>query len=197
MSTDAVAQVALTVQENSEKNALPERALENTGAGGLRGRKPPMRDRRFVAVHRGGPLDRARHRLLAAWAADCAEHVLSLFEECNSDDGPRRAVEAARAWSRGEVSVGDARKAALAAHAAARAATRKSATAAARAAGHAVATAHMADHCLGASIYAVKAVEARGASAEAERAWQTAQLPDELRELIVSALARRATRRRT
>ena len=70
-----------------------------------------MRDRRFVAVHRGGPLDVARHRLLAAWAADCADRVLSLFRECSSDDRPQRAVEMARAWARGEVSVGDARKA--------------------------------------------------------------------------------------
>src|SRR5438093_6625697 len=121
---------------------------------------PPMRDRRFVAVHRGGPLDVAKHRLLAAWAADCAEHVLPLFEEGNSDDRPRRAVETARAWARGEVSVGDARKAAVGAHAAARGTTSKSATAAARAAGHAVATAHMADHCLGPAIYGLKAVEA-------------------------------------
>ncbi len=29
-----------------------------------------MRDRRFVAVHRGGPLDFASHRLLAGWAQD-------------------------------------------------------------------------------------------------------------------------------
>src|SRR5258708_9916452 len=102
-----------------------------------------MRDRRFVAVHRGGPLDAARHRLLAAWAADCAEHVLRLFEECSSDERPRRAVEIARAWARGEVPVGAAQKAAVAAHAAARAAKSRSATAAARAAGHAAATAHV------------------------------------------------------
>ena len=156
-----------------------------------------MRDRRFVAVHRGGPLDVGRHRLLAAWAADCAEHVLPLFEECSSDDRPRRAVETARAWARGEVSVGEAQKAAVAAHAAARGATSESATAAARAAGHAVATAHMADHCLGPAIYGPKAVEAAGESAEVERAWQLAQLPDELRELVVSALSRRLSRRRT
>jgi immunity protein 5 of polymorphic toxin system len=155
-----------------------------------------MRDRRFVAVHRGGPLDVARHRLLAAWAADCAEHVLPLFEASSSDDRPRRAVETARAWARGEVSVGDARKAAVGAHAAAREATCKSATAAARAAGHAAATAHMADHCLGPVIYARNAVEATGASGGLERAWQLKQLPDCLRELIVSALSTRLTRRR-
>ena len=152
-----------------------------------------MRDRRFVAVHRGGPLDVVEHRILAAWAADCAEHVLTLFAESSSDDRPRRAIEVARAWARGEVSVGDAQKAALGAHAAARAMTSNSATAAARTAGHAVATAHMADHCLGASLYALKAVEATGASADGERAWQVEQLPDEVRELIVSALESRRT----
>src|SRR5262245_60181826 len=78
-----------------------------------------MRDRRFVAVHRGGPLDAAKHRLLAAWAADCAERLLPLFEECSPDDRPRRAVQTARAWVRGEASVGDCMKAAVGAHAAA------------------------------------------------------------------------------
>jgi hypothetical protein len=157
--------------------------------------KPGLRDRRFVAVHRGGPLDRASHRLLAAWAADCAERVLALFQECSSDDRPHRAVGIARAWARGEVAVGDAQKAAVAAHAAARAVASPAATAAARAAGHAVATAHAADHCLGAAFYAVKALEATDASADGERAWQLERLPDAVRELVVSALARRFTRR--
>ena len=156
-----------------------------------------MRDRRFVAAHRGGPLDLARHRLLVAWAADCAEHVLPHFQGCSSDDRPRRAVELARAWARGEAKVGDALKAALGAHAAARAVASESASGAARAAGHAVATAHMADHCLGVVLYGLKAVEATGASAAAERAWQLEQLPDGVRELVVSALATRFTRRGT
>jgi hypothetical protein len=156
-----------------------------------------MRDRRFVAVHRGGPLGPAEHRLLAAWAADCAERVLPLFEECSSDDRPRRAVEVARAWARGEAPVGAAQKAAVAAHAAAREVKSKAATAAARAAGHAVATAHMADHCLGGAYYALKALEAAGAPTGAERAWQLKRLPAGVRELVVSALAARFTRRGT
>jgi hypothetical protein len=156
-----------------------------------------MRDRRFVAAHRGGPLDVTKHRLLSAWAAGCAEHVLSHFKECSSDDRPQRAIKIARAWARGEVSVGDAQKAAVGAHAAARDVKSKSASAAARAAGHAVATAHMADHCLGASLYALKCVEATGASADVERAWQVEQLPDEVRELMVSARGSRLTRRGT
>ena len=150
-----------------------------------------MRDRRFVAVHRGGPLDLTKQRFLAAWAADCAERVLPLFQKCSSDHRPKHAIQTARAWAKGEVSVGDARKAAVAAHAAARKMRNKSATAAARAAWHAVATAHMADHCLGAPLYALKAIEATGAAVEVERAWQLDQLPEELQNLITSALKRR------
>src|SRR4051794_15064822 len=108
------------------------------------------RDKRFLAVHRGGPLDLTRHRLLARWAADCAERVLPRFARRHPEDNrPSRAIEAARAWSRGEITVGAARAAAFQAHAAAREATDDAARAAARAAGHAVATAHMADHALG------------------------------------------------
>jgi hypothetical protein len=147
-----------------------------------------MRDRRFVAAHRGGPLDRVKHRLLAEWAANCVERVLSHFENCSADNRPRRAIETARAWAHEKVSVGEARKAAVAAHAAARGVKNKSATAAARAAGHAAATAHMADHSLGAAFYALKAIEATGASTDDERAWQVAKLPDAVRGLVVSAL---------
>ena len=77
------------------------------------------------------------HRLLAGWAADCAEDVLPLFERaCPDDARPRLAIKAARAWSRGEIAVGAAREAAFAAHAAARGTTDAAARAAARAAGH-------------------------------------------------------------
>lgn len=153
-----------------------------------------MRDRRFVAMHRGGPLEVNKHRLLATWAADCAEHVLPLFVSSGSDDRPRLAVEIGRAWGRGEVPVGVAMKAAIAAHAAARAGANRAATEAARAAGHAVATAHAADHSLGAALYGLKAVRAAGGDVEAERTWQVDRLPDEVRELVVSALAKRRTK---
>jgi hypothetical protein len=147
-----------------------------------------MRDQRFIAAHRGGPLDLASHRLLAAWAADCAERVLPYFTKHSSDERPHRAIETARAWARGEVPVGVAQKAAVAAHAAARAVKDKSASAAARAAGHAVATAHMADHCLGAPWYAQKALAAAGELAELEQVCHVEKLPDELQKLILSAL---------
>jgi hypothetical protein len=150
-----------------------------------------MRDARFVALHRGGTLTLAEHRLLALWAADCAEHVLELFETCSSDTRPRLAIDTVREWVKGAATVGDARKAAVAAHAAARTAKSKSATAAARAAGHAVATAHMADHSLGPYWYGLKAVQAAGGSPERERAWQLMRLPNEVRRLVLAGLDRR------
>jgi hypothetical protein len=153
------------------------------------------RDRRFVAIHRGGQLDPTRHRLLAAWAADCAEHVLPLFTRCCPDDPrPARAIDSARAWARGEITVGAARRAAVEAHAAAREASEETARAAARAAGHAVATAHMADHALGPVYYGVRAVKAASSDADAntrgqaEHEWQRAHLPEEIRELVSSAM---------
>jgi hypothetical protein len=61
-------------------------------------------DPRLVTIRRGGTLTDADHRLLAAWAADCAEHVLPLFEAARPDDDrPRLALEALRAWVRREL----------------------------------------------------------------------------------------------
>ncbi len=101
------------------------------------------------------------HKAQAAWAADCAERVLHYFEDAfPNDDRPRQAIEAARAWARGEIRVGEARAAALAAHAAARdaaAGNHSSACAAARAAGHAAATAHVASHARVVTFYVKKA----------------------------------------
>ncbi|NDP21003.1 MAG: hypothetical protein GZ091_07985 [Paludibacter sp.] len=38
-----------------------------------------MRDKRFVAEHRGGLLKKEQHKQLISWAICCAEHVLPLF----------------------------------------------------------------------------------------------------------------------
>ena len=54
-------------------------------------------------------LDEQDHKLPARWAADCAGHVLSYFEEHPADDRPRNAVQAGRAWARGEIRMGEAR----------------------------------------------------------------------------------------
>ncbi len=144
-----------------------------------------MRDKRFIAVHRGGLLSREHHRLLMKWTHDCAKHVLYLL----GDEIDERLIDALRislAWERGNASVGDARAASVNAHAAARASDNPVPIAVARACGHAVATAHMADHSLGAAIYALIAVKHSGQSIEAERNWQNEQLPDEILELVLT-----------
>ena len=45
---------------------------------------PKVRDLRFVTIRRGGTLTDPDHRLLALWAASCAERVLDLFESGSS-----------------------------------------------------------------------------------------------------------------
>src|SRR5688500_4367619 len=61
---------------------------------------PKVRDPRFITVRRGGSLHDDDHRLLAIWAAACAEHVLPYFERAwPHDDRPRGAIELGRAWA--------------------------------------------------------------------------------------------------
>ena len=73
---------------------------------------PKVRDPRFVTIRRGGTLTDSDHRLLALWAASCAEHVLDLFESAQPEDPrPRLAIEHARAWVRGDVTMMRARAA--------------------------------------------------------------------------------------
>ena len=141
--------------------------------------------------------DTKDHRLLALWAADCAERVLPLFQNAEpEDDRPRNAIEAARAWVRGELTVTKARGAALAAHAAARNTDDDSARFAARAAGHAAATAHVAGHAQHAANYTIKAmsatlsVTADEEAISAERDWQYELLPEHLRPLAFPSLNR-------
>jgi hypothetical protein len=99
-------------------------------------------------------LTEADRRLAAAWAADCAERVLALFEAEAPDDGrPRALIARTRAFARGElktaeeirrrfvgaVGAGDVK------------------APAAGAAGQAVAVCHMGAHALGAAAYAANA----------------------------------------
>ncbi len=152
---------------------------------------PKDRDPRLVTIRRGGTLTDDDHRLLARWAATCAEHVLDLFEEDRpGDPRPRQAIEHARAWARGEVSMTHARTAAGHANGAARN-LRGAARYAAYAAAQAAAVAHVAAHDLGAAAYAIKAVRAGAADGDAMRAgqrecqWQRDQLPGTIRALVL------------
>ncbi len=68
-------------------------------------------------------LEERDHKSLVLWATDCAEHVLPYFEEkYPKDDRPRNAVEAGRAWVRGEIAMSEVRVVAFAAHVAGHAA---------------------------------------------------------------------------
>jgi hypothetical protein len=151
---------------------------------------PRERDRRFITIRRGGTLTDTDHRLLALWAAACAEHVLHLFESVQpADPRPRQAIEHIRAWTRGDVTMSASRAAGGHAMGAARD-LRGAARHAAYAAGQAAVVAHVAAHELGAAAYAVKAARAADPTRE-ERAgwiecqWQRAQLPDAIRELVL------------
>jgi len=146
-----------------------------------------MRDKRFVAIHRGGPLTKDHHHQLIRWARECSEHVLSLIHE-NINKRLTDALKIAKEWEEEKVTVGEARKASVSAHAVARESSKPIVTAVARSIGHAVATAHMADHSLGAALYALKVVKNVGKSVEAERKWQSEQLPSEMMELVLTAM---------
>jgi len=152
---------------------------------------PKKRDPRFITIRRGGTLTDSDHRLLAVWAAACAEHVLHLFESVQpSDPRPRKAIEQTWAWARGEIRMSQARTAAGHAQAAARDLS-GAARHAAYAAGQAAAVAHVAAHELGAAAYAIKAVRAAAPDGEAENAgrlecqWQREQLPEVIRDLVL------------
>ena len=136
-------------------------------------------------------LPETERRLVAAWAADCVERVLAVFEaEAPDDDRPRDAIARARAFARGELgAAGEIRRRFVAGRAAA-SATTPAAVAAARAAAQASGVAHMGAHALGAAAYAAKAAKlaapASGGEAafEAEIAWQLSHASPEVRSAL-------------
>jgi hypothetical protein len=152
---------------------------------------PKDRDPRFVTIRRGGTLTDSNHQLLALWAAACAEHVLGHFESAQPEDArPRQAIEQARAWAHGEITMTQARTAGGHAMGAARGLS-GAARHAAYAAGQAAVVAHVAAHELGAAAYAIKAARAAAPEGEGERAgrlecrWQRDQLPARIRALVL------------
>lgn len=158
---------------------------------------PKVRDPRLVTVRRGGSLSDEHHRLLALWAAECAEHVLPLFEAEQPDDPrPREALEAVRAWVRGELPMMRTRAAGGHAMGAARE-LRGGARFAAYAAGQAAVVAHVPEHDLGAAAYAIKAAVAAAPAGQEDEvrikecAWQRSRLPDVVRELVLEDQTRR------
>lgn len=148
---------------------------------------PKVRDPRLVTERRGGTLSDDDHRLLALWAAECAEHVLGVFEAAvPADTRPREAIDGLRTWVRGELGMMATR--ALGGHAMGAARPLTGAPRwAAYAAGQAACVAHVPEHDLGAAAYAIRAA----GDPVAEREWQRERIPDQLRALVLEDQARR------
>jgi hypothetical protein len=158
---------------------------------------PRVRDPRLITIRRGGTLTDEHHHLLALWAAECAEHVLELFENTvPADRRPREAIAQARGWVRGEVAMMAARAAGGHAMGAARQ-LRGAPRFAAYAAGQAACVPHVAEHDLGAAAYAIRAVQACAPTSRAavagrlECRWQRDRLPEVIRELVLEDQLRR------
>lgn len=144
-----------------------------------------MRDKRFIAEHRGGPLTKEQHRQLILWACKCVENVFPLFTK-TIDKRLTNAIKIAKEWTKNIASVGDARKASLDAIAVANELTDPIKIAVARSVCHAVASVHMADHSLRAAEYALKAVKLADKSIDKERKWQDNNLSPDIVDLVLS-----------
>ncbi|HEU5485220.1 MAG TPA: hypothetical protein VFU98_09955 [Microlunatus sp.] len=135
-------------------------------------------------------LSEADRRLVAGWAADCADHVLAIFEADAPDDGrPREAIERTRAFARGELDAAGEIRRRFVAGRAAQSVSSPAAVAAARAAAQASGVAHMGAHALGAAAYAAKAAGLaavdRPSAADDEISWQLRHLTVEVRAALV------------
>ena len=134
-------------------------------------------------------LSEVDRRAVAAWAADCAEHVLAIFEADAPDDGrPRALVARTRAFARGELSTAGEIRRRFAGGVGSGDVTAPAAAAAARAAGQAAAVCHMGAHALGAAAYAARAAGLadpdRPEAVEEEICWQLEHMSAEVRDAL-------------
>jgi hypothetical protein len=134
-------------------------------------------------------LSEADRRLVAAWAADCAERVLGSFEaDAPKDDRPRAAISRTRAFARGELSTADEIRRRFVGGVPVGEVKAPAAAAAARATGQAVAVCHMGAHALAAAAYAVKAAGLadpdRPEAVKDEIRWQLTHMSTEVRAAL-------------
>lgn len=128
-------------------------------------------------------------RVIARWAAACAERVLALFD---GDAAARALLEDAlvrtRAYGEGLGTAAEEIRKRLVGVKAAGSAVTPAGAAAARSIGQAAAVAHMGAHALGAAAYAAKAVSLaspdRPEAAHAEVRWQLVALSQGEREVL-------------
>lgn len=148
-------------------------------------------------------------RVIAGWAAECAERALSVYERHpDSDSRPRAAIEGIREFAGGGRRAARLRSLALGAHAAAREVGDPAAAAAARAAGAAAASAythpladvHQTKHVVGSAAYAALALELDHGGdpsiGDGEVRWAIEHAPSEAREVLLQMPARRPGRSR-
>lgn len=134
-------------------------------------------------------LSEADRRLVAAWAADCADRVLPQFEaEAPDDERPRDAIARTRGFARGDLDAASQIRRRFEAGRAARAVTSPTAVAAARAAAQASGVAHMGAHALGAAAYAARAARLAEpglqAATDDEIDWQLAHASEPVRAAL-------------
>jgi hypothetical protein len=136
-------------------------------------------------------LSESERRIVAVWAADCADRVLALFEaEAPGDDRPRDAIARTRAFARGELGAAEEIRGRFIAGRASHAVTSAAAVAAARSAAQASGVAHMGAHALGAAAYAAKAAALgspeRPNAADDEIRWQLEHMSADARSALAS-----------
>lgn len=125
------------------------------------------------------------------WAIACFEHVLAYYGS-EPEQILQDAIQFAYGWSEGRCGTGDLIQASRKVHAFAKTIDDPARRAVIRSIGQGVATGHMADHCIGAALYAQKAVFLAGNRISDEKTWQIEQLylqlPDEIIELVLSTM---------
>ena len=127
-------------------------------------------------------LSEADRRVVAAWAADCAEHVLAIFErDVPGDARPRDLIARTREFACGGLGVADGIRRRFVGGVPADGTISPAAAAAAGSAGQAAATPHMGAHALGAAAYAAKAAglaaPERPDAVSQEIRWQLEHMP--------------------
>jgi hypothetical protein len=134
-------------------------------------------------------LSETDRRIVAAWAADCAERVLGVFEgEAPGDDRPRALIARARAFSQGELDTAEEIRRRFVGGVSSGDVETSAAMAAARAAGQAVGVCHMGAHALGAAAYAALAAgladPERPEAIEDEIRWQLGHMSAAVRTAL-------------
>ncbi len=134
------------------------------------------------------PTDR---RIVASWAADCAERALPCFEaDSPGDDRPRALIERARAFARGELGAGEGIRRRFEGGVPLTEVRSAAGRSAVQAAGQAAAVCHMGAHALGAAAYAARARSLAGpertGAVDDEIDWQAAHMSDAVRAALRS-----------